>query len=116
MKFEDMINTIQLGDSYELIKNIPDKSIDLIYVDIPYLIDNGNTNEETKTNMEIKLKKYRENMINATSKSEYEKWHCLHSNLLNKINLKTADIVNGINYSILDEFVRVSKYIYIYMV
>lgn len=36
MKFEDMINTIQLGDCYELIKNIPDKSIDCIYVDIPY--------------------------------------------------------------------------------
>lgn len=29
MKFEDMINTIQLGSCYELIKNIPDKSIDL---------------------------------------------------------------------------------------
>ena len=29
MKFEDMINTIQLGDCYELIKSIPDKSIDL---------------------------------------------------------------------------------------
>lgn len=36
MKFEDMINKIQLGDCYELIKNIPDKSIDCIYVDIPY--------------------------------------------------------------------------------
>ena len=36
MKFEDMINTIQIGDCYELIKNIPDKSIDCIYVDIPY--------------------------------------------------------------------------------
>lgn len=36
MNFEDMINTIQLGDCYELIKNIPDKSIDCIYVDIPY--------------------------------------------------------------------------------
>ena len=37
MEFEDMINTIQLGDCYELIKNIPDKSIDLVYIDIPYL-------------------------------------------------------------------------------
>ena len=36
MKFEDMINTIQLGDCYELIKNIPDNSIDCIYTDIPY--------------------------------------------------------------------------------
>ena len=36
MKFEEIINTIQLGDCYELIKNIPDKSIDLIITDPPY--------------------------------------------------------------------------------
>ena len=36
MKFEDVINTIQLGDCYELIKEIPDKSIDLIIIDPPY--------------------------------------------------------------------------------
>ena len=41
MKFEDMINTIQLGDCYELIKQIPDKSIDLVYIDIPYLYSSG---------------------------------------------------------------------------
>lgn len=41
MKFEEMINTIQLGDCYELIKNIPDKSIDLIYIDIPYEMQSG---------------------------------------------------------------------------
>lgn len=41
MKFEDMINTIQLGDCYELIKNIPDKSIDLIATDPPYEFDTG---------------------------------------------------------------------------
>ena len=38
MKFEEMINKITLGDSYELIKNIPDNSIDCIYVDIPYVM------------------------------------------------------------------------------
>ena len=36
MKFEEMIDTIQLGDCYELIKDIPDNSIDCVYVDIPY--------------------------------------------------------------------------------
>ena len=41
MRFEDMINTIQLGDCYELIKNIPDSSIDCIYVDVPYLMVSG---------------------------------------------------------------------------
>jgi DNA modification methylase len=35
------LNKIHLGDSYELIKQIPDKSIDLIYTDIPYDIQGG---------------------------------------------------------------------------
>ena len=41
MKFEGMINTIQLANSYKLIKQIPDKSIDCIYIDIPYLYSGG---------------------------------------------------------------------------
>ena len=41
MKFEDMINKIILGDCYEVIKSIPDKSIDCIYTDIPYLFADG---------------------------------------------------------------------------
>ena len=41
MKIEDMMNTIQLGDCYELIKNIPDKSIDLVYIDPPYEYTTG---------------------------------------------------------------------------
>ena len=36
---EEIINTIQLGDCYELIKKIPDKSIDLIIIDPPYDIN-----------------------------------------------------------------------------
>ena len=39
MKFEDMINNVILGDCYEVIKSIPDKSIDLIVTDPPYEID-----------------------------------------------------------------------------
>ena len=41
MKFEDMINTIQLGDCYEMIKQIPDNSIDLVVIDPPYLFPTG---------------------------------------------------------------------------
>ena len=41
MKFEDMLNTITLGDSYELIKDITDNSIDLIIIDPPYEYTTG---------------------------------------------------------------------------
>lgn len=46
------LNKIHLGDSYELIKQIPDKSIDCIYVDIPYLIEN-----DVKGNNELKARR-----------------------------------------------------------
>lgn len=79
MKFEDMINTIQLGNCYELIKNIPDKSIDLVYIDIPYLFDSHGKG---------------------------------HSELAQRMDNKNNDLINiqdGIDYSILDELVRVLK-------
>lgn len=41
MKFEEMLNTITLGDSYKLIKDIPDKSIDLVIIDPPYAFQKG---------------------------------------------------------------------------
>lgn len=42
------LNKIYLGDSYELIKKIPDKSIDLVIIDPPYFIENtdGGKNNE----------------------------------------------------------------------
>lgn len=36
MKFEDMINTIQLEDCIDIMKNIPDESIDMIVTSPPY--------------------------------------------------------------------------------
>lgn len=38
-------NTILLGDAVELIKQVPDKSIDLIITDPPYLIENLSSNK-----------------------------------------------------------------------
>ena len=83
MKFEDMINAIQLGDCYELIKNIPDKSIDLIYIDIPYLMAEGG---HGKSAISQRMKNKRTQIRN---------------------------IINGIDYSIFDELCRTMKNIYI---
>ena len=87
MKFEDMINTITLGDSYELIKDIPDKSIDLIIIDPPYEIETvgGNTNigKSIKNNMLKELTDLR--------------------------------IIDGIDLQLLNELIRVMKKINIYI-
>ena len=80
MKFENMINSISLGDSYELIKDIPDKSIDCIYTDIPYLFAEGG-NSNSALSQRIKRLKQEE----------------------------LAGIIKGIDYSILHEFIRVLK-------
>ena len=87
MKFEDMLNTITLGDSYKLIKDIPDNSIDLVYIDIPYdtaYIGGGSFKNKVK-------------------------------NAVVTMNENIENLMNGIDYSILDELCRVLKTIYIYM-
>lgn len=86
MNFEDMINTIQLGDCYELIKEIPDKSIDLVYIDIPYLIEDGGCSSSSLSQRMKKIQHY-----------------------------ELENIRHGIDYSILDELCRVMKNIYIYI-
>lgn len=90
MKFEKMINTIQLGDCYKLIKEIPDKSIDLVYIDIPY--------EKTKSNGY-----YTGGGSFGINNRQYQ------------LDLRDKGLMNGINEQILDELCRVMKYIYIYI-
>lgn len=80
MKFEEMINTITLGDSYKLIKDIPDKSIDLIYTDIPYLFADGGSSNSPLSQRIKKLKQQ-----------------------------DLAGITKGIDYKILMDFIRVLK-------
>lgn len=80
------INKIHLGDSYELIKQIPDKSIDCIYTDIPYLYDVGGGGSSDLAKRIIKVA------------DDYLK-----------------EISNGIDYSIFEEFIRVTKKINIFI-
>lgn len=66
MKFEDMLNTITLGNSYEIIKDIPDKSIDLVYIDIPYLFNQSGGGGAFGENK----KQYRKDLINIKNAIE----------------------------------------------
>ena len=87
---KDWINTIQLGDCYELIKQIPDKSIDLVYIDIPY--------EKTKSNGY-----YSGGGSFGVNNRKYQR------------DLRNKGLMDGIKTTILDELCRVMKYIYIYI-
>jgi len=74
-------NNIYNVDSYKATKEIPDKSIDCIYTDVPYLyIGGGGGSSELSQS------------INKNSSE-----------------LTKASIISGFDYSILDDFVRVMK-------
>lgn len=120
------------ADCYEYIKIIPNKSIDLVYIDIPYLIEQcGKEIKKSPIAQRIqrneselrgycgkeikKLQELKEAMQNATTDEEYEKHRVSFNRLQENIHLKTSNIINGIDYSIFDELVRVMKYIYIYI-
>lgn len=77
------LNKIYNEDCYEGIKKIPDKSIDCIYVDIPYLYQSGgkSNNEMGDRIWDLKQQLIKDN------------------------------IYDGINYSIFEDFIRVSKHI-----
>lgn len=81
MKLEDMINTIQLGDCYELIKKMPDKSVDCVYIDIPYLYQ-----QHGGGNSQLAKRKYKQRM-----------------------ELVDLDIETGIDYKIFDDLKRIMK-------
>jgi len=81
------LNKIHCGDSYELIKQIPDKSVDCIYTDIPYCMKR----------------------LLLVEKSALTK-------RINKVaNEYLKDISNGIDYGIFDEFMRVMKKVNCYI-
>lgn len=82
---ERFLNKITCGDCYELIKQLPNKSVDCVYTDIPYLYVNGGVGHSE--------------MCERTARKKQE----------------LKDISNGIDYSILDEFKRVLKKVNIFI-
>lgn len=84
-------NNIYNVDSYKAIKEIPDNSIDCIYVDVPYLYEEtSKTKKETGCKLGQRISK----MVNS---------------------LIDLDIYSGFDYDILDEFIRISKKVNIFI-
>ena len=107
-----MINTIQLGDCYELIKNIPDKSIDCVYVDVPYLMKQGGAGKTELSKRSIKnkiellggIKNYDKNLSNKENLRKAKNKNNSCKDLLN------SNIAKGFDYKkFINEMFRVMK-------
>ena len=81
------LNNIYLGDAYKLIKEVPDKSVDLIITDPPYEI---------------------EGIHGSGILKERNNNHAFEQ-------LAESDLDKGIDYAILDDFMRVMKVPNIYI-
>ena len=79
-------NKIYLGDSYELIKQLEDKSVDCIYTDVPYLYSGYNKHN---------------NKVGVGVNEELSK--------------SLNPIISGFDYKIYDDFIRVSKKVNIFI-
>lgn len=80
----EYLNKITLGDAYELIQKLDDKSVDCIYTDIPYLYEHfgcGKAFGQKKKNQKKELQNF----------------------------------IGGIDYKILDEYMRVMKNVNIFI-
>ena len=105
------LDIIYNEDCYKGIKKIPDKSIDLVYIDIPYLMkaQGGGNTELAKRSARLKSE-----LVGVAY--DENKRVCENAKVLNHNRGNEKDITNGIDYSIFDELCRVMKKIYIYMV
>ena len=101
------LDNIYNVDCYKAIKEIPDKSIDLVYIDIPYdLEDNGGGGC-----FGSKKRDYHNEYEKVSKNTNANPLSIRKANNNNNI----SDIAFGIDYSILDELCRVMKHIYIYI-
>lgn len=111
------LDKIYNGDCYKKIKEIPDKSIDLIYTDIPYLFTTGGTNKTEMGERRKKLNKQLHNFdIKLNNNADPSKHHSIRIDKYhteNKLNVVSMD--TGIDYKILDDFCRVLKKINIFI-
>ena len=110
MKFEDIINTIQLGDCYEMIKNIPDKTVDLIYIDPPYEIIGGGSGGCFGTSKRDYHAEYKK-----LGREEHKREGLRIISNTNKLKENLNCICAGFDYTLLDELDRIMKSINIYI-
>jgi len=104
------LNNVYLEDSYKAIKDIPDKSIDLIITDPPYEIVGGGSGGCFGTSKRDYHGEYKK-----LSCEEHKREGLRINANVNKLKENLNCICAGFDYSLLDELDRVMKYIYIYI-
>ncbi len=108
---EKYLNKITCGDCYELIKELPDKSVDCIYVDIPYLYNQGGSGNselgERSAKKRLELMGYTDRYLDNKNTSMGEALRIAKKQAKKRLDI--VSIEDGIDFSILDEFARVMK-------
>jgi DNA modification methylase len=100
------VNKIYLGDCYELIKKIPDKSIDCIYTDVPYLYQQGGSGS---SELGTRTAKKRLELMGITDLPENANFNLELKRARKEKCEDNNSLENGIDFSIFDEFSRVMK-------
>lgn len=111
------LDTVICTDAYKSIKLIPDKSIDMIYCDIPYLYNQGGSGSSA---LGERTAKKRLELMGMSDVYETHKCSTRGEALriaknIKKTSLDITSIEDGIDYAILDEFVRIMKKINIFI-
>lgn len=111
------LNKIYCCDCYQKIKEIPDKSIDCIYTDIPYLYNQGGSGTsslgERTAKKRLELMGLEQNYLDNKGKSRGEA--LIIAKNVKKANMEITSIKDGIDYKIFDDMVRVMKKINIFI-
>ena len=119
ISFNEMLNTITLGDSYEIIKNIPDNCIDLIIIDPPYEYTTGGgagcfgTKKRKYHNEYYKVAR-NTNLISNSKEYKNDGSKRVGENK-KKSREEIKHISSGFDLELLNEFDRVLKKINIYI-
>lgn len=107
---------IYCEDSYMAIKELPDKCIDCIYTDIPYLYNQGGSGSSELGERTAKKRLELMGALESFSNADMTYGEMLKkAKKEQKVNNDFVSIEDGINYGILNEFVRVMKRINIFI-
>lgn len=108
-----MLNKIILGNCYELIKKIPDNSIDLVIIDPPYEFDIGGGGGRFGTKERNYHNEYLSLYHETGSTKETERLRVSANKQKQKEQYRF--ISRGFDFSLLDDLIRVLKKINIYV-